>query len=112
MRRFNPGDLFEIGGMHFRVVPGSKTPRGPGQDLRLDWLRSDGCWRPVKMAHAGLIVDFFFENEDVLYPPPQFDGGRRFTDYLKHGLKHGWQSAEAGLRIEKEAKLFDERELA
>jgi hypothetical protein len=67
------------------------------------WL--GGRWVPVPMAVGALLADFFYENEDVLYPPgPNVLGGRKYIRYVKHAAIHGWQKAEAGLRAERERK--------
>ena len=106
-RRWRDGWSRRIDGISFRIVRGRKGPN----DLRLDWY-VDGQWRPIHMRIAALLTDFFYENEDVLYPPPA-KGGQKILDYLRWAAKNGWEKAEAGLRAERELKrarpvLFDD----
>lgn len=108
-RRWNAETNFELAGMQFRVVHGVKAP----DDLRLDWLVRDvqgiGHWITVPMSVALMLCDFFFENEDVLYPPPA-KGGKYFLDYVRVACRSGWEKAQAGIRMARQAKqgLFDE----
>lgn len=96
MTHFIDGDTFEVSGLHFRVVRGSKSP----DDLRLEWS-TGGQWWPVHMAAVALMADFFYENEDRLYPPPRYRGGRYFLDYLYESVIKGWERADLKLRLEK-----------
>lgn len=105
-RRWYAGQSFSIDDMHFRVVAGKKGP----DDLRLDQL-VDGKWVAVRMAVGGMMADFFFENEEVLYPPPA-KGGKKYLDYVRDAARFGWERAEAALRVERAVKnmqpsLFD-----
>ena len=107
MRRWRDGDTGTLDGVRYRVVRGAKGP----DDLRLDWLIG-GKWRAVHMRVAAMLADFFYENEDALYPPPRYKGGRKVLTYLRHAGLHGWEKAEAGLRVERntthlQATLFD-----
>lgn len=78
-----------------RVVRGRKS----AQDLKLEWLVG-GQWVAVPMAAAALLTDFFYENEDCLYPPPAA-GGEYLLAYLRQAAENGWQSADARLQNEK-----------
>lgn len=81
----------------FRVVNGDKKPG----DLRLEWWSSARrLWLPVQMSAAALITDFFYENEDHLYPPPRYMGGPYFMGYLAIAAAEGWQRADRKLRTE------------
>ncbi len=103
MRRFAAGDVFDQQGIRLRVVAGRKPAAGDGIDLRLDVLTPTG-WVAVPLSVVGLMADFMYENEGVLYPKPQFKGGEKVWEYLRHSVKHGWSKAEAGLRLEKRYK--------
>lgn len=114
VRRFQEGQRFLVDGMEFLVQQGSKHP----DDLRLLW-RIGGRWRPVRMAVGAFLADFFFENEQVLYPPrPDGSGpkgGAKYLDYIRHAARFGWEKAEAGLVAErqvKESRLFSDEEVA
>jgi hypothetical protein len=70
----------------------------------MEWQTDDG-WQPVTMAAAAIMADFFFDNEDVLYPPSRgFKGGRKFMEFLRLAVKEGWQTAVHGLQRERAAK--------
>lgn len=98
-RRWEAGMKFELDGIHYRVVRGVKGP----DDLRLDHL-IDGTWRPIHMRQGALLADFFFENEDVLYPPPQYKGGKKYLEYVRDAARCGWEKTEAVLRLERRQK--------
>lgn len=102
-RRWHAGWQMEIDGVRFRVRRGKKTPRGPGEDLVLEWFVG-GRWQPIKLRIAALITDFCFENEDVLYPPSQFKGGMDCVEYLKTAVVYGWDKADALLNVERHQK--------
>jgi hypothetical protein len=106
-RRFSHGDTFETPeGLQFRVVRGKKQPKyGPNpyenpHDLRLD-VMVEGRWRPVNMETTFLMVDFFYENEDVLYPRPRFEGGKKFLDEMRKAARSGWQWPTDGIEIDR-----------
>jgi hypothetical protein len=97
---------FEIDGVFYRVLHGRK---GPG-DLRLEH-RVDGAWKPVRMRTGAMLADFFFENEEVLYPDAK--GGKKYLEYVRDATKYGWDKADAVLRVERaqrkvQRSLFDE----
>lgn len=103
--RWRAGDERDIDGLRFRVTQGVKSP----DDLRLD-VKADGSWRAVHMRLGAFLADFFFENEDVLYPPPA-KGGRKYLTYLRDATRYGWTKADAVLRIERRQRsLFDPEE--
>jgi len=114
-RRFSAGQTFTFDGIKFRVVEGVKRQKFTGKtgDLRVDWWSEElRRWVPIRMQTVGFLVDFFFENEDFLYPPHLgFKGGEKVMKYLRHAVRHGFEKAEAGLRAEREMKdqpgLFD-----
>ena len=120
-KRWQPCKPFEISGVRFRVVLGSKTARADatghrGRDLCLEWQTVVG-WRPCEMAVGALFADFFYDNEDVLYPRPIGQGGNKYRSYLYHAMKEGWQVADGVLQFEKrhkddEPSLFDDGEVA
>jgi hypothetical protein len=116
-RRFHPGMVFHVGSIPHRIVYGEKPSGMPGEvDLRLDHkvTTPDGrFWLPVPMALAFLYVDFFTENEEVLYPWPK-KGAGKFTDACHVAIRDGWQKSGLVLdeeRAEKQRRL-DEGETA
>lgn len=99
MRRWQPYDTGEVDGVRFRVVPGVKKPG----DLRMDWWL-EGRWVPAPMSWGALLGDFFYDNEQFLYPPMpnnRLKGGEKYVLFVRHAGRHGWRSAMAGLRAEK-----------
>lgn len=104
MRRWKAGDELVVDGLHFRVVQGAKSP----EDLRLELELGSG-WRPVNMSWGALMADFFFENEDVLYPPEERHlhgriGGQYYLNYCARAAREGWQESDYGMRGEKRRK--------
>ncbi len=112
-RRFSPGQRFEVGGLNFRVERGEKPARVPGEiDLRLD-VYNGTRWVPVTMTTGFMLADFFHENEEVLYPPPQFKGGAKYLSECRGAARDGWEHTANRLRLErkyKQAGLFGEVE--
>ena len=99
-RRWQAGWTYVVAGLPLRVVPGRKS----SDDLVMQW-RVNGEWWSIPMAATAIIADFWYENEDVLYPPTRgFLGGRKYTRYLRKAIEEGWESAEAELQSEKAAK--------
>jgi hypothetical protein len=95
-RRWAAGQVLQVQGYTFRVVPGSKA----ADDLRLEELTREG-WRPVPMAVAFVLVDFLAENEDALTPHRPWwttPGGDWFMGEVWRARYQGW--AEAQRRIE------------
>lgn len=87
-------------GITLRVEQGKKA----ADDLRMDIFV--GRWVPIPMAFGAILADFFYENEEVLYPPrgdagPK--GGKKYLDYLQGAAYVGWEAAESYLQDEKEA---------
>jgi hypothetical protein len=104
-RRFHEGDRFSIPPMEYRLVRGKKRPKqGDGYDLRLDWRWPPADWRPVELDHVALIIDAIADNEDVLYPPPYFEGGARVFKFVRTAYHHGWAKARADLHVERQHK--------
>lgn len=110
-RRWQNGDFGELHGLRWRVRTGAKHP----EDLVLE-INVEGYWLAVSMTLGFLLADFFFQNEDVLYPPSQgYRGGYKYLNDCKVAALHGWDKAAAGLRAEKAMKadrLFDTGEVA
>lgn len=105
MRRWEAGIAVRLpNAPTFRVVPGNKAPG----DLRLDWFSSrQRLWIPVQMSAAALITDFWYENEDHLYPPSRGKrGGKYFLDYLQIAAIEGWETADRKLRREQRFRRF------
>lgn len=98
-RRWKAGWRYTLAGLPLRVVPGAKSP----EDLRIDWMTPDGTWRAVPMAAGAIFADFWFDNENVLYPPPAA-GGQYYLRYLSQAANDGWEAADGRLKAEQAAK--------
>lgn len=99
-RRWSVGSTTSVSGITFRVVVGKKEPG----DLRLEW-RTSVDWRPVDMAAAALMVDFFVENEDHLrqYRPHwQRTAADQFFLFLRDAIDRGWEAANETLQGQRE----------
>ena len=94
MRRWRDGWQATIDGIPMRVVQGYKSP----DDLRMEW-HVDGRWIPVRMNVGAVLADFFYENEDHLYPSGA--GGRKYLGFLHEAARHGWRQAVGRLADEK-----------
>ena len=106
-RRFFNGWGSEISGIHFRVVQGQKSPN----DLKIEWLTAFG-WRPIEMDAAALLADFFYENEEALYPQTNgYKGGQKFWEFLRHAMRHGWVRAVGGKNIERSQRQLWESDV-
>lgn len=95
-RRWQAGQTFAVNGLEFRVRGGRK---GLG-DLVLDYHLPSG-WSPVPMAVTFLMVDFFYENEHHLYPPPRYAGGEYLFRRLRLATRSGHEMATRLLDDEK-----------
>lgn len=104
-RRFQPGWQETVGGVTYRVVLGRKMSRVPDAvDLKLEAWTPRG-WQAVPMAVGALMADFFYENEEVLYPPSAgFQGGTYYVTYLNQAVSDGWEVADERLQAEKRAR--------
>lgn len=99
VRRWSVGQATSVSGVPFRVVVGMKEPG----DLRLEWRTSSG-FRPIDMAAAALMVDFFVENEDHLrqYRPHwQRTASEEFFLFLKDAIDRGWEAANETLQSQR-----------
>jgi hypothetical protein len=99
-------------GVRLRISPGTKA----AGDYVLD-IDSAGAWRRLKFETLGVLVEFLYRNEDLLFPPRRlggrFDGGEKVFRYMRECLKHGHPIAARNLEIEKrdkqaQAQLFDD----
>ncbi len=97
LERFAAGDQFMFQGVRFRIVPGTKRPG----DLRLEWLGNGRYWLPLSYEPVGFLIDFFFENEDRLYPRPTYQGGDYFMAFLRASVRHGYHDAWSGVLADK-----------
>lgn len=70
--------------MNFRKVKGKKKE---GDEILL--VKTDGTdgWEAVKLIDIAKMVVFKYQNEDFLYPPPQFRGGQMVLDFLRDCIK-------------------------
>lgn len=119
LRRFCAGDTFRLSGVDFRVVAGGKTGKGrnPANDLVIQWA-VNGQWVSIGFDVVALLVDFLYENEDELYPPPghhnaldwtNYRGGKKVRDFIGQAINHGHRHAIQQLEFEKanrDATLF------
>lgn len=105
-RRFAHGQEYTTSdGLRFRIVRGRKTPRTPNNyadpvDLRID-VWANERWQPVHMETAFLLVNFFYENEDVLYPKPRLQGGDYFLEECRKAYGLGYQWPTDGIEIDR-----------
>ncbi len=118
-RRWSVREPFDFDGLKFRIVPGVK-PTGLGErgkDLRLEVYVGD-AWRPVHMRLGAFLADFFYDNEEVLYPlftpddiKTHWMGGKKYLVYVSSAARHGWEMAEAQLQAERaQRNLFSPEE--
>ena len=116
MRRWTARPQFNVDGVWFRVVPGYKSP----EDLKLEMLtpkrKVDGSvgtkWIAVHMSLGALLADFFYENEDILYPPEDgFLGGEYHSKHLRQAETEGYEAATKTLKgeVAKKASRIGER---
>lgn len=103
--RFRAGQEFSFDGIQFRVTRGRKQPRvrdaereaeHPDGDLKMMWETSAG-WVSVSCHPLFLLTDFIAWNEDYLFPPPEFDGGRMILDHLRVARTSGHEVASMWL---------------
>lgn len=101
-RRFKEGDAFEVSGVRFRVCTGTKGP----DDLVLKWQLHDGRWAPILFDAAFLMADFFYENEEALYPSyrPNNQGGEKFRCAVFVAVKYGWREASRRVALERQQR--------
>ena len=81
--------MYSFQGIDLRIVKGKKSP----DDLRID-LRDGPLWRPIPMAVAFVLVDFFTENERELRRYRGHwvqNGDRYFLSKCIDAVRHGWR---------------------
>jgi len=110
-RRFHAGDAYEVDGLRFRVRPGSKQAAS-GVDLVLEMQSASGSWVPVRMVLGFFLADFFYENEEVLYPQAHGKlGGKKYLNACRDAaVRRGWQRQWEFLELERRYRqrdLFD-----
>lgn len=97
---FAPGQVEDIDGFTFRIRQGRKGPN----DLVLD-LWNGREYAPVPMGLGGLMADFFYQNEERLYPQQYgFDGGERYLRFLRDCTRRGWRDVLSELKGQKLAR--------
>lgn len=95
--RFHAGDTFDLEGFQLRLVAGTKAFDGLRMDVRCPQ------WTSLRLHEVGLIVDFLYENEHMLFPPARGHlGGEKVMQHLNLAVQRGWRSAAAVLDEEKE----------
>ena len=99
-RRWFEGDYLTLPGVpEIHVERGVKHP----EDLRLKWHTSEG-WTAVPMCAGFVLADFFWENENVLYPRGRGLGGEMYLRQLAWAGRHGWEGAQAHLEADQRRK--------
>jgi hypothetical protein len=86
-----------ISGIDLMIEEGTKAPG----DLRVLARGSDGQWRPVHMALALYLVDFFTENEEHLRTHRghwRQNGDTYFLRKCIQAVRHGWRSVAEEIR--------------
>lgn len=105
-RRWAAGDEYwSKEGLHLRVVEGAKpvNGNGEGRDLRLE-VDVNGQWTAVHMELGFALADFFYENEEVLFPPPQYKGGEKYLEQVQNAARFGYLAAQEWLERESRRK--------
>ena len=93
-----------IGGVYIRTMPGRKSP----DDMKLEIQTPQGEWRAVPMTLVAYMTEFFFWNEENLYPRRDgFLGGEKFMEFLRDSVNNGYETATAGLEWEKAGRGAD-----
>lgn len=95
-----------VDGIDLITTPGTKFPG----DLRLMVRGTDGQWRPVHMAFAFYLIDFFSENERerTQYMEWRRNGDEFFMAACWDAVRRGWRAAADRLqrqRLRKGAAL-------
>lgn len=94
---FVVGQEYDIGGVRLRIRQGRKGP----DDLVLD-IEGYAGYVPVRMTLGALMADFFFQNEERLYPQEfNFEGGNRYVRFIHRAIAIGWENAAAQLARER-----------
>jgi hypothetical protein len=110
-RGFGLGDRFMCSGLAFRVEQGRKLSRVAGEtDLLLEVWTGDR-WAAVGMELGAMLTQFFYENEQVLYPPALMNGsgepllgGQRYLNACRAAIHHGWEAVAQQLEAERRRK--------
>lgn len=93
---FSVGDSFVFDGHSYRVAQGGKGPT----DQLLE-VKTERGWRPVGMSTSAMMADFFFQNEERLYPRPAGEGGWKYVRFMNKAISHGWKVADDELKRER-----------
>jgi hypothetical protein len=102
VRRWHEGDHGDLCGVPYRVVKGVKF-RGVNpeeNDLVMQWW-VNGRWRNLDMKVGAVMADFFYENEELAFPPernPKWLGGNYYLAYINGAAQSGWKQADKRLR--------------
>lgn len=111
---------FEVGGIYFHVVPEEEAASGKQHKKRghmvlefwqpQGWLpdgrwNERGRWIPAPMALAFMLTEFFYHEEEFLYPRQTgYLGGYKFMRYLWDAAIKGWLHARDNLERDKAGK--------
>jgi hypothetical protein len=111
---------FEVGGVYFHVVPEEEAKSGKQHKKRghmvlefwqpEGWLpdgqwNGKGRWIPVPMALAFMLTEFFYAEEEFLYPKAGGNlGGDKFMRYCWDAAVKGWRHARDNLEQDKAGK--------
>src|SRR4030095_1038690 len=96
VRRWRPSMMLEVNGVTFPPQPARKKPG----DIKIQ-VKTPAGWRDVEMKLGAVLTDFFFENEDWLFPRPRLNGGMEHLGYLWDAAWVGWPYAETRLQEQK-----------
>jgi len=91
-RRFQIGDKGDLSGVHWRIEEGRKGP----EDKVLEIVVPEVC--KVPMGLGLLMAQFFFDNEEHLYPQAYgYRGGFLYLDVCAKAALQGWEAGTAEL---------------
>ena len=115
-RRWQVRAPFRQFGLLWRILPGRKPcpacavlGKPCPHDRVLQWLTDEQRWVSIQMGAGALLADFFYENEEVLYPSRLGKmGGKKYLQFLMHAVEHGYEAAYEVLELEKRTKRLRE----
>ena len=93
-----------IGGVYIRTVPGRKAEGDMKLELcvNTDATTLEQRWQAVPMTLVAYMTEFFYRNEENLYPRSEgYLGGEKFMQFLADAVRNGYETATAGLEWEK-----------
>ena len=70
---------FAVNDWRIRIEPGRKGP----EDTRIGVATRGGEYSVMLLASLGAITSLWYQNEERLYPPPRFYGGKKVLYFLE-----------------------------